>query len=230
MNIKHIFFDLDRTLWDFEKNSKDTLMQLVKDFNLIIRGVDNADNFIDKYKIHNEKLWALYRKDEITKEELRSKRFSLVLEEYDINDSQLAEDFGMAYVTYSPLKTKLFPFTIETLAYLYKKYRLHIITNGFQEVQNVKLVKSGLLQYFKTITTSEQVGFKKPDSQIFKYALNIAGANINESIMIGDDLDVDIIGAKIFGMKHVYFNPNKEQHQEQLTFEIDCLSRLMDLL
>ena len=136
----------------------------------------------------------------------------------------------MAYITDSPLKTRLFPFTIETLSYLYKKYKLHIITNGFQEVQNIKLVKSGLLQYFKTITTSEQVGFKKPNSQIFKYALNSSGAKINESIMIGDDLDVDIIGAKTFGMKQVYFNPNKEQHQERLTFEIDCLSRLMDLL
>ena len=230
MNIKHIFFDLDRTLWDFEKNSQDTLIQLVKDFNLITKGVDNAENFINKYKIHNERLWALYRKDEIKKEELRSRRFRLVLEEYAINDKQLAEDFGMAYVTDSPLKTRLFPFTIETLSYLCKKYRLHIITNGFQEVQHIKLAKSDLLQYFETITTSEQVGFKKPDSQIFKYAIDSSGAKIDESIMIGDDLDVDIIGAKRFGMKQIYFNPNKEQHEEQLTFEIDCLSRLMYLL
>ena len=230
MNINHIFFDLDRTLWDFDKNSQDTLIQLVESFDLISRGIESPEKFINKYKIHNERLWDLYRVDKITKEELRTKRFRLVLEEYGINDNQLAEDFGMAYVRESPLKTRLFPFAIEALSYLYKNYKLHIITNGFQEVQYIKLEKSNLKPYFKTILTSEEVGVKKPNPLIFEYALNNTGAKVEESIMIGDDLEVDIIGAKILGMEQVYFNPKKEKHQEQLTFEIDCLSQLMEIL
>ena len=230
MNINHIFFDLDRTLWDFEKNSQDTLTQLIKRFELHSRGIDSVENFINIYKIHNEKLWNLYREDKITKSELRTIRFRLVLEEYGINDSQLAEDFGTAYIEESPLKTRLFPFTIEVLTYLQKKYKLHIITNGFQEVQHVKLEKSDLLQYFNAIITSEQVGVKKPNPKIFSYALNNAGAKIEESIMIGDDLEVDIIGAKLFGMKQVYFNPKKQKHQEELIFEIECLRELKEIL
>ena len=230
MNINHIFFDLDCTLWDFDKNSQNTLMQLIEYFELDSKGIDNPESFINNYRIHNEKLWSLYRVDKITKEELRTKRFRLVLEEYGILDNQLAEDFGMAYVKESPLKTRLFPFAIEVLSYLHKKYKLHIITNGFQEVQHIKLEKSNLLPYFKTITTSEQVGVKKPNPFIFEYALNNAGAKVEESIMIGDDLEVDIIAAKIFGIEQVYFNPKKEKHQEQLTFEIDCLSQLMEIL
>ena len=230
MSIIHIFFDLDRTLWDFDKNSHDTLIQLVESFDLISRGIDSPEKFINKYKIHNERLWDLYRVDKISKEELRTKRFRLVLEEYGITDNQLAEDFGMAYVKESPLKTRLVPFTLEVIAYLHKKYKLHIITNGFQEVQQIKLEKTGLFQYFETIITSEQAGVNKPNPQIFEYALNNAGAKVEESIMIGDDLEVDIIPAKLFGMKQVYFNPIKEKHQEQLTFEIDCLSQLMKIL
>ena len=140
--IKHIFFDLDRTLWDFEKNSHTTLLQLIKDFKLIEKGIDNPDNFIKKYKLHNEKLWELYREDKIKKEELRGKRFQLALAEYDIDDSELAEQFGLAYVQQSPLKTTLFPYTHEVLLYLKKKYSLHIITNGFEEVQHIKLASS----------------------------------------------------------------------------------------
>ena len=230
MNINHIFFDLDRTLWDFDNNSQDTLIQLVKSFELISRGVDNPESFINIYKIHNERLWDLYRVDKITKEELRTKRFRLVLEEYGIFDNQLAEGLGMAYVKESPLKTRLFPFAIEALTYLQKNYKLHIITNGFQEVQHIKLEKSNLTSYFKNIITSEWVGVKKPNPLIFEYALNNTGAKVEESIMIGDDLEVDIIGAKLFGMKQAYFNPKKEKHQEQLTFEIDCLSQLMEIL
>ena len=118
--IKHIFFDLDRTLWDFEKNSHSTLLQLIKDFKLIEKGIDNADNFIKKYKIHNEKLWELYREDKIKKEELRGKRFQLALAEYNIDDSELAEQFGLAYIQQCPIKTTLFPYTHEVLLYLKK--------------------------------------------------------------------------------------------------------------
>ena len=228
--IKHIFFDLDRTLWDFEKNSQTTLLQLIKDFKLIEKGIDTADNFIKKYKIHNEELWELYREDKIKKEELRGKRFQLTLAEYDIDDSELAEQFGLAYIKESPLKTTLFPYTHEVLLYLKKKYSLHIITNGFEEVQHIKLASSDLAQYFDVIVTSEQVGVKKPNAKIFEFALEQAKAKPDESIMIGDDFPVDVLGAEQIGMQGVYFNPNKLAHKHSVVHEIFCLSELMALL
>jgi len=228
--IKHIFFDLDRTLWDFEKNSHTTLLQLINDFKLIEKGIDNPDSFIKKYKIHNEKLWELYRKDKIKKEELRGKRFQLALAEYDIDDSDLAEQFGLAYIQQSPLKTTLFAYTHEVLLYLKKKYSLHIITNGFEEVQHIKLASSDLTQYFDVIVTSEQVGVKKPNAKIFEFALEQTKAKPDESIMIGDDFPVDVLGAEQIGMQGVYFNPNKLAHKHTVVHEIFCLSELMALL
>jgi putative hydrolase of the HAD superfamily len=228
--IKHIFFDLDRTLWDFEKNSQTTLLQLIKDFKLIEKGIDTADNFIKKYKIHNEELWELYREDKIKKEELRGKRFQLALAEYDIDDSELAQQFGLAYIKQSPLKTTLFPYTHEVLLYLKKKYSLHIITNGFEEVQHIKLASSDLTQYFDVIVTSEQVGVKKPNAKIFEFALEQAKAKPDECIMIGDDFPVDVLGAEQIGMQGVYFNPNKLAHKHSVVHEIFCLSELMALL
>ena len=227
---KHIFFDLDRTLWDFEKNSHETLLELINRFKLSDYGVANAEDFICKYKIHNDILWSLYREEKITKVELRTKRFRLALEEYQIFDTKLAESFGNAYVEESPLKTKLFPFAKEVIEYLYDKYQLHIITNGFQEVQHIKLEVSNISQYFQIIITSEQVGNKKPDPRIFNYALKQAKANNRESIMIGDDLEVDIIGAREFGMDQVYFNPHKYTHNQEVTHEISCLSQLKEIL
>ena len=228
--IKHIFFDLDRTLWDFEKNSHTTLLQLINDFKLIEKGIDNPDSFIKKYKIHNEKLWELYRKDKIKKEELRGKRFQLALAEYDIDDSDLAEQFGLAYIQQSPLKTTLFAYTHEVLLYLKKKYSLHIITNGFEEVQHIKLASSDLTQYFDVIVTSEQVGVKRPNAKIFEFALEQTKAKPDESIMIGDDFPVDVLGAEQIGMQGVYFNPNKLAHKHTVVHEIFCLSELMALL
>lgn len=230
MSIKHIFFDLDRTLWDFEYNSKTTLLELISQFDLLEKGVSNAQDFIAKYQKNNERLWDLYRKDKITKQELRGKRFLLTLKEYNIHNSRLAEDFGLEYIKQSPLKTQLFPYTIETLSYLIQKYKLHIITNGFEEVQQIKLISSGLMKYFDVIITSEQVGVKKPDPKIFHYAFREANTQKENSIMIGDDLLVDIIGAQKVGMNAIYFNPKKMQHSQSVWKEIYCLKDLIALL
>ena len=230
MKYKHIFFDLDRTLWDFEKNSHITLLQLISHFNLIEKGIDNAENFIKKYKIHNARLWDLYRENKINKEKLRSKRFLMALAEYGIDDKDLAEQFGLAYIKLSPLKTKLSPFTHEVLSYLKNKYILHIITNGFEEVQHIKLAAADLKKYFDVVVTSEKVGVKKPNAKIFEFALEQANAKAEQSIMIGDDLAVDVLGAEKAGMQGIYFNPNKEEHKEEVVHEIFCLSELMTLL
>tara|TARA_B100001758_G_scaffold247943_1_gene268837 strand:- start:2345 stop:3037 length:693 start_codon:yes stop_codon:yes gene_type:complete len=230
MKYKHIFFDLDRTLWDFEKNSHKTLLQLIDRFSLVKKGIDTPEEFIRRYKIHNEILWSLYRKDEISKEELRGKRFLLTMQEYGINDLQLAEDFGSSYIDESPYKTELFPFSHEILSYLKERYTLHVITNGFQEVQLIKLKVSRLDVYFNIIITSEQVGVKKPNRRIFKYALKEANALSHESIMIGDDLIVDVLGAEKAGLTAVYFNPERKKHNKSFSFEISCLSQIKQIL
>ncbi len=230
MQIKHIFFDLDRTIWDFETNAFKTLSELYQEHALNQKGISNFDVFINNYKIHNESLWQLYRDGKIEKDELRSSRFNLTLQDFGINDDHLASELGSQYIKKCPLKTHVFPFTYEVLDYLKEKYHLHIITNGFEEVQYVKLEQSNLLNYFEQIVTSEQVGVKKPNSKIFRYALAKAFCKADESIMIGDDLSVDILGAKGIGMHQVYFNPEKLPHNELIDFEISCLSQLQELL
>ena len=161
---------------------------------------------------------------------MRSSRFKLTLQDFGIDDDRLANELGDQYIQKCPLKTHVFPFTFEVLDYLKVKYHLHIITNGFEEVQYVKLKQSKLLHYFEQIVTSEQVGVKKPNPEIFRYALVSAFCNPDESIMIGDDLPVDILGAKAIGMHQVYFNPEKIAHQETIDFEISCLSQLQEIL
>ena len=149
---------------------------------------------------------------------------------FGIDDGHLAIELGDQYIKKCPLKTHVFPFTYEVLDYLNKKYHLHVITNGFEEVQYIKLEQSKLLHYFQHIVTSEQVGVKKPNPEIFRHALVKAVCDPDESIMIGDDLPVDIIGAKDIGMHQVYFNPEKKAHQESIDFVISCLSQLKELL
>jgi len=228
--IKFIFFDLDRTLWDFEKNSVVTFLDIFKKYNLSEIFPD-FDTFIEKYKYHNEKLWAKYRLGEIKKDELRNKRFLLTLNEFGVNDEDLARKIGDDYINISPTKTELFPYTIEVLGYLYQKYTLAIITNGFKEVQYTKLRNCNLEKYFKKVICSEDVGRQKPHNDIFHYSLSSLNARKTESIMIGDDYEVDILGANNFGFKAIFFNPNnivvKTLPNVQ---EISSLKQILDIL
>ena len=230
MKYSHIFFDLDRTLWDFEKNSQETLVEIYHHFKLANLGIVNPEIFIEKYRFHNEYLWSLYRQEKISKDKLRSYRFQLCLNDFSISNDQLAKNLGDMYIDSCPIKTHLFPFTIELLEYLKTKYQLHIITNGFQDVQLIKLKHSKLESYFDKIITSEKIGVKQPDSKIFNFALSSAQAPLNKSLMVGDDFPVDILGAKKIGMDQVFFNPNKTKIDRRPTFEINCLSELLHLL
>jgi len=227
--VKHIFFDLDRTLWDFEFNSHNTLLEICNKFNLSDKGITDYEEFIKKYKDHNEQLWDLYRVNKISQKDLRRERFQRTLSDYNIIDPILAEKIGEDYVDICPKKNKLFPYTIEVLEYLSEKYNLHIITNGFEKVQHLKLKYSNLEKYFDKIITSEQIGVKKPNPKIFEFALSNAKTTEEESIYIGDDLEVDIVGSQSCGIDGVYFNPEKISHQENPVFEISCLSQLKDL-
>ena len=227
---KHIFIDLDRTLWDFEKNAQEAYSDIYRNHNLRQLGVNTIEDFTQNYLHHNNILWALYRDGKIEKNYLKSRRFELTLLDFGIDDPKLAEKIGLDYITISPQKTNLFPHTHEALIYLSKKYPLHIITNGFEEVQDSKLKNSRLDQYFKHVITSEDAGCKKPTRCIFDFALKTAGASAGESVMIGDDFDVDIIGATGVGMDAIFFNPDKVAHNGGATFEINDLIELKNIL
>jgi putative hydrolase of the HAD superfamily len=229
MNYQHIFFDLDLTLWDFEKNSTEALTELFDELEISSKYSVDFQAFVEVYLKFNETMWDQYRNNQITKEELRVQRFHQSLLYFGINDKKLSENLGDGYIAKGPLKTNLFPFAVEVLDYLASKYKLHIITNGFAEVQEVKLVNSGIRQYFQNVVTSESAGYKKPDPRIFHYSLYRAKAKSKKSIMIGDHLEIDCVGARNAGLDQVYFNPKKASHREMVTYEIDCLSRLKDI-
>ena len=226
---KHLFFDLDRTLWDFEKNSIITLRSIF-DKRKLDKIFPDFNIFVSTYEAHNERLWDLYKLRKIRKDELRNERFLLTLKDFGIDDPKLAEQIGDDYVELSPMQTVLFPNTIEVLDYLSTKYKMHIITNGFVEVQYKKLKNCGLEKYFERVTTSEEAKSSKPKPEIFQVALKSVNAKKTESLMIGDDLENDILGAKKFGIDQVFFNPDSEKHSETISFEIKNLNELTTFL
>ncbi len=223
---KHLFFDLDKTLWDFTENTRDAFIDLYEHFGLHSLGIALPSFFLETYEIHNNKLWDLYRKGKIEKVFLSRERFILTLKDFGIDDEKLAINISEKYVELSPHKTRLIHGTIDALKYLVEKYSLHIITNGFDEVQYRKIDTSGLSCFFKTVTTSEEAGCHKPDKRIFTHALQKAAALPSESIMIGDDISVDIIGAKEAGIDQVFLNLENTPSDGCATFEIKSLEDL----
>lgn len=226
---EHIFFDLDRTLWHFDENSKQVLLQIFDQFKLV-DFIPSFNAFREKYIAINEELWAEYREGKILKEELRSRRFFQTFLYFGKEDEAMAEEVGFYYIENSPRQTLLLPYAIEVLDYLKAKYQLHIITNGFEEVQHIKMDCSGLNGYFNQLIFSEKVGVKKPHPLIFKKAMKLAGAKPDNSLMIGDDYYADIYGAQRVGMDNVYFNFYQIQHSNKTDKEIFCLSELKNWL
>lgn len=227
---KHLFFDLDRTLWDFEKSAMEAFREMVQIHQLEKLGIPKTEVFHRTYQEHNHRLWEKYRLGQIEKSELMWKRFHLALLEYGVDNKELAIQLGNDYVRISPLKVNLFPHTMEILAYLQPKYALHLITNGFKEVQEVKLKSSGMDRYFQHLITSEEAGVKKPAAGIFHYAFQKAGGRPEESLMIGDDYEVDILGAKNMGMDQVFFDPDRQATSNGSTYYIQDLMELKEIL
>ena len=226
----HIFFDLDHTLWDFERNAEETKLELYEKLNLKARGIENYETFREKYTGINQALWALYREDKIEKDILNFRRFYDTLCALGINDKELGKSLASGFIEGISSKTYLFPFALEVLEYLFPRYPLHIITNGFEEVQFSKLKNSGMDRYFTNVITSEEAGAKKPDIEIFRFALAKTGALAHESLMIGDDLDVDMAGARYAGMDQLYVNYDKKAHSEPITMEVFGLDEIIKLL
>ena len=227
---KHIFFDLDHTLWDFERNAEETKRELFDVLKLKEKGIANYETFRAKYIGINLALWALYREDKIGKDELNFRRFYDTLCVLGIDDRRLGEAMAKGFIEGISSKTYLFPHAKELLEYLYPKYPLHIITNGFEEVQYAKLKNSGMDRYFTSVITSEEARSKKPDAEIFNFALSKTGASANESIMVGDDLDVDIAGARQMGIDQLYVNHDRKIHSEPVTLEVYSLEEIVGLL
>lgn len=230
MKYKHLFFDLDHTIWDFEANSRQTLAELYTNMQLKEKGVDDFDFFHKKYLIHNERLWARYRKGFIKVDELRWKRMWLTLLEFKIGDEKLAREMGVVFLDSLPTRTILFPYAKEILHYLSNKnYSLHLITNGFEKTQHSKLKNAGLDVFFKEVITSEGSNSLKPHKAIFDYALLRANAQVKESIMLGDDLEVDIEGARNAGMDQVYVNHINKEPVIQPTYTVSSLKELENI-
>lgn len=224
-SVKHIFFDLDHTIWDFNRNSTEALSEIFVDKKLALRGVPSFDEFIISYRQINEHYWDLYRIGELSKETLRYIRFYETLKLFKVNDEKLSIEMGEAYVALSPYKTHLFSHAIDVLNYLKEKdFKLHIITNGFSEIQEIKMRESKIDSYFDVIVTSESAGVKKPDPKIFQFALEESKALANESVMIGDEPFIDVKGALDVGMKGLVFNPGQTKIHD--FNEITCLSDL----
>jgi len=230
MKYRHLFFDLDHTLWDFEKNANETLRTLFKRHDFGRFGTFTVEKFIQVYSDINHALWRLYQNNKITQQQLRDVRFVRTLSKLGVPEADIPPTISAEFTSILPQKSAVFPFTHDVLDYLKPKYRLHLITNGFNDIQDLKLVSSNLAHYFEEVITSEHSGHLKPDPRMFAHALERTGAAAAESLMIGDNLECDVLGAYNSGIDQVYFNPAKRRHFAQATHEISCLSELKDIL
>lgn len=228
-NYKCVFFDLDHTLWDYETNSEEALRELYDKYNLC----DTCAPFDDFYKgfvrINNE-IWDQHDRGLIGKDVIRNERFHRVFLNAGLDNYNLSLEFSAEYILESPKKSNLVPHAKDVLDYLHPRYPLYIITNGFEEIQSTKMASSGITDYFKGVVTSARAGFKKPDKEIFEFALKENGFGCSDSIMIGDNLLTDIAGARKALVDTVYYNPYKLPHAERVTYEISSLNELTQIL
>jgi len=230
MPYKHLFFDLDHTIWDFETNAKEVLFELYTMNGLTERGIHDFDYFFERYSFHNNRLWDRYTKGFIKQDELRWKRMWFTLLDFKIGDDKLSRLMAVQFLERLPFKKNLFPYTTQILDYLTNKgYRLHLITNGFEQIQHNKLNSSNLGGYFLDVITSEASNSLKPNLAIFEYALGKTGATKAESIMIGDNLDADIQGATNAGLDSVFVNHLKVTPHIQATYMVHHLKELEEI-
>ena len=227
-HINDIFWDLDHTLWDFDRNSDLTFNKILNENNIKV----DVYSFLKTYHPINRKYWDLYRLNKVSKAHLRYSRLSDTFKELcvEVSDDQINK-LSVDYINHLSDFNYLIPNALTILENFHSNYNMHIITNGFKEVQNKKLEKSGLSKYFKTITISEDIGFKKPSKEIFLQAIARSNAIIENSVMIGDNFNADIIGSKSVGMKAIYYNFHKtNEHQLGGVLEINNLLELEDIL
>lgn len=226
MNYSHLLFDLDHTLWDFERNSSEALNEVYSYYNMQHFNTFSSQEFVDKFKEINTILWEKYDRDEIDREFIRTRRFEMVLSQLGIKNEDIPDGISNTYLSICPTKGNVIPDAFEVLDYLKGSYEMHIITNGFDDIQDTKLNSSNLRGYFDRIFTSEAVGHKKPSKEMFNKAVEMIGVDKKSCLMIGDNLETDIKGALNADLDVVFFNPDNLEHDLPVTFEI---RKLLDL-
>ena len=228
MNIKHVFFDLDHTLWDFETNSALAFQKIFDDHGLPIE----LDAFLPVYKPLNFQYWKLYREERVSKAALRYGRLKDTFNALDHNVSdELIDQLAIDYIENLPKFNHLIDGATDILNYLQHKYTLHIITNGFEEVQSRKLKSTQIDHYFDQVITSEAVGVKKPNPRVFEHAMGVSKATPKESIMIGDSLEADIEGALQVGMNAIFCDfENSESEQNPAIISVRSLIEIKQYL
>ncbi|MFO8001153.1 MAG: YjjG family noncanonical pyrimidine nucleotidase [Marinilabilia sp.] len=227
---KHLFFDLDHTIWDFHTNQIVTLKKLFQDYRLE-RYFKDFDDFFERYMPINLDLWQQYKYGWIPKKDIKVGRFYKTFRGAGLDDLKTAENFANEFVRGNSEQTGVIPHTFDVLEYLkQKQYHLHIITNGFREAQHTKMDRSGLTPYFENIFISEDIGASKPDQRFFEHVIKTVSARKDESLVIGDSLENDIKGARDSGLDHVFFNPQQTAHTEKVFKEITSLKELIGWL
>ena len=230
-----LFFDLDRTLWDFDRNSREALEEIFLEIaQPYLPQAKSAAEFIPVYEAENEKCWKAYREGRITKEELRPLRFRKAVEGLGMPAFEgmeaLAEDMGTAYVQRAPFRTALFDGAIDVCRTLKARgHRMFILTNGFEEVQHIKVNRSGLEPFFDGVFTSDALGFKKPHPECFAKGLDLANSSAERAVMIGDDWECDVDGAIRAGWDAVHFDPDQVPSVSSAPRRINALRTLLEL-
>lgn len=232
MAYKHLFFDLDHTLWDFERNSAECLADIYEIFDFKSLNISTLEAFQQEFSVVNKRQWSLLEQNLITHDELRRRRFQETLENLGVEN--LKKSFGLEINEYFlellPKKAHLIDGAVEVLDYLLPKYELHIISNGWQDIQVNKMKSSEIHHYFGEIITNELAGTRKPDRRIFDYALETTKANLAESLMIGDNYEADILGAINANIDTVFYNPDNIPTEQKPTFDIKKLVELKEIL
>ncbi len=227
---KDIFFDLDHTIWDFDKNAEETLQDLYLKYNFDqLFSHTTPDIFIETYTSNNHRVWDLYHHGKIDKATLRKLRFADTFVQLGVDPALFPAQFEEEYLMICPTKTNLFPHAHETLEYLQARYNLHLISNGFKEACEKKLSHSKLTPYFKTIVISEIFGINKPDPRIFEYALQNGNAKKETAVMIGDNIEADVRGALRVGMDAIFFNATGIEKPHDIDYMIGGLQELQIL-
>ncbi len=228
MKYKTIFFDLDETIWDYRSNAEDTLVELFQLHQL--KTYFSLTEFIQQFFIVNKELWDLFDLKKIDKSIIRDRRFPMVLERLQLENVSLGLTMQQEFMEMCPRKKKIFPKAVEVIQQLHTHFNLHIITNGFEDIQMLKMKSAGVDMYFDHLITSELAGAQKPDKKIFEFALQKAKSVPSECFMIGDNLLADVQGAKNAGMEAILFNPNQDMHNEKIEYEVQQLSEIIPIL
>ncbi|MDR1407334.1 MAG: YjjG family noncanonical pyrimidine nucleotidase [Tannerella sp.] len=228
---KSLFFDLDDTLWDTWRNNRECLEEIYCDYPPLRRHYDSFETFYDAYMPNNLILWAKYRSQEIDRRTLIAERFLHVLRPAGIDDPDAAVRLNSDYLQRTGRKTALVPKAIDLLKYLQPFYRMFILSNGFREIQSMKLQNSGLAPYFERMILSEDANIQKPHKAIFDFALKNTNSRRHASLMIGDSWDADIAGASRAGIDQLWFNPGRlPSHGFAPTYEVCSLEEIKRVL